>query len=163
MELNQFADVLSKLDKKKLANFLASSVWIRSILQIEGHINPMKRINPSFDDFDLDPELHAYPIMLEDIEKLIRFLNKQDQKLKSLALTLWVHTLRAIIRPELNREINDLWQLIMTSKEHWNEEIKLMHEEDINLGIENDFVEKTARMAKKIIKCLPPKQILIPE
>jgi hypothetical protein len=158
-----FTDVLSTMDKKQLANFVAFSVWIRSMLQVEGHINPIKRVNPSSDDYDLNPELHAYPFMLKDFENFIRFLNKQKQKSKSMALTLWTYTLKAIIRPELNIEINNLWQLLMTSREHWDEEIKLMHAEDIELGIDTDKVDKTSKMAKEIIKCLPPKQILPPQ
>lgn len=159
-ELIQFTEMLSTLDKKKLANFLAYSVWIRSILQIEGHINPMRWIESSCDDVDLEPEFHAYPFMLKDIKQFIKFLNKQNQKSKSLSLMLWAHSLQAVIRPELNNEINSLWKLIMTSKKYWHEEIQLMYEEDISLGIEPNFVDKTAKMAKEIIKCLPPKQIL---
>ena len=160
-ELVELIDMLSKTSEDKVATFLVHSVWLRSILQNEGHINPYKRIDPSNINLDLEPELHAYPIMLMDFESVIKFLNKQGLTVKSLVLKLWVHTLRGIIRPELNREINNLWDLIIKSNRYWNEKLEGSYTEDIELGKENEFVDNTLKLSKEILKCLPPKQIVI--
>jgi len=158
-EIIKLIDMLSESNEEKIATFLVHSVWLRSILQNEGHINPYKRIDSSSSNIDLEPELHAYPIMLMDFESIIKFLNKQGLTVKSLVLKLWVHTLRGIIRPELNREIKNLWDLIIKSKRYWNEKLEGSYAEDIELGNEKEFVDKTLKLSKEIIKCLPPKQI----
>jgi len=157
--LIKFVDILSSLNEDKSATFLIYSVWLRSILQNEGHINPIKYLDSPNINIDLEPELHAYPFMLKDFESTIRFLDKQGETSKSSALSLWVHTLRGIIRPELNDEIKNLWQLIIKSKRYWNEKLESIYKEDISLGIEKEFVENTLKLSKEIIKCLPPKQI----
>lgn len=142
-----------------MATFLIYSVWLRSILQNEGHINPIKHLDSSNINIDLESELHAYPFMLKDFENTISFLDKQGEISKSSTLRLWVHTLRGIMRPELNGEINNLWELIIKSKRYWNEKLEIIYKEDIQLGIEKEFVENTLKLSKEILKCLPPKQI----
>jgi len=158
-ELIQLTDVLSTFSEEKVATFLIYSVWLRSILQNEGHINPIKHLDPSKINIDLEPELHAYPFMLKDLENTISFLDKQGETSKSSTLGLWVHTLRSIIRPELNDKINNLWELIMKSKRYWNEKLEIIYKEDIQLEIEKEFVENTLNLSEEILKCLPPKQI----
>jgi len=158
-ELIQYTNALSSVSEKKVAEILIYSVWLRSIIQIEGIINPIKYLDPLHNDIDMEPELHVYPFMLKDFEKYISFLEKQKQSSKSFVLKLWVHTLRSIIRPELNNEIRNLWKLIMKSKSHWNELLEAIYKEDIQLGIEKEFVNKTLKLSKEIINCLPPQQI----
>ena len=158
-ELIEFTDMLLRLNEEKVAIFLIYSVWLRSILQNEGHINPFKRLDSSNINIDLEPELHAYPIMLEDFAKTIGFLDKQGETSKSSTLRLWVHTLRSIIRPELNAEILKLLELILKGKIYWNEKLEIIYKEDIQSGIEKEFVENTLKLSKDILKCLPPKQI----
>jgi hypothetical protein len=161
-ELIRYENVLAGMNEKQLAKYLIFSVWVRSILQIEGHINPMRWVDSSSsENIDLEPELHIYPFMLKDINNFSKFLNKNKQKTKSFALLLWTYTLKAIIRPELNEEINRIWGMIMKTKPYWKDEIRQMREEDIEIGIEKDFVSKTEQMVKEIIKTLPPKQISI--
>ncbi len=158
-ELIEFTDMLSRSNEENVAIFLVYSVWLRSILQNEGHINPFKRLDSSNINIDLEPELHAYSFMLEDFVKIISFDDKQGETSKSLVLRLWVHTLRSIIHPELNDEIKKLWELIIKSKICWNEKLEIIYKEDIQLGIEKEFVENTLKLSKEILKCLPPKQI----
>lgn len=157
-ELISFTDVLSRQEINKMAKFVAFSIWIRSMLQVEGHIDPLSRLNGSAGG-NLNPELEAYPHMLKDINQFINVLKRKKQNSKVAALKLWTLSLQAIIRPELNAEIVTLWNLIMKSKDYWSEEIELMKKEDLELGIEKDIVDKTANLALEIIKRLPPKQI----
>lgn len=158
-DLTEFTEMLSILNEEKVAIFLIYSVWLRSILQNEGHINSLKRIDSSNIDIDLEPELHAYPIMLNDFTKTIKFLFKQRQSLKASVLSLWVHTLRSIIRPELNAEIMELWKIILKNIIYWNEKLENIYREVIELGIKRESVENTLKLSKDILKCLPPKQI----
>jgi len=157
-ELVNFTTILSKQEEAKLGKFVAFSIWIRSMLQVEGNIDPLSN-NREFDEINLNPELEAYPLMLRDIKKFIKLLKRNKQNSKVIALELWAHTLQAIIRPELNDEIVTLWNLLMSSEKYWLEEIEFMEKEDLDLGIEKDIVDKTAHLAREIIKSLPPKQI----
>ena len=158
-EIIKLTEVLSKSDEENVAIFLIFSVWLRAILQIEGHINPLNRIDTTSINIDLDPGLYAYPIMLSEFEKHILFLYKEKENSQATALGLWVTTLRGIMRPRLNNEIKDLWELIIKSKKYWNEKLEIIYKKDIKLGIEKEFVESTLKLSKKILKCLPPRQI----
>ncbi|TKB25988.1 hypothetical protein FCL47_12955 [Desulfopila sp. IMCC35006] len=160
-EIIKYTEMLSSLDEKRIANFFVFSVWIRSLLQMEGNINPMRHVTPSHEEIDLIPELHAYPFMLKDINDFIKICNNSKMPIKSLSLMLWIHTLRAVIHHELKKEINDIWALIMKSKKYWLEELALRCEEDINSGLDKKLIEGAATLAKEIFKCSPPKQILI--
>ena len=158
-ELSRLINTVQKWDEEKVAIFLIYSVWLRSILQIEGHINALKHLDPQKSDTDLDPELHAYPIMLGDFTNATNFFDKKGENSKSIVLRLWIHTLRSIIRPELNNEIKILWEIILKSKKYWDEKLDFIYNEDIQSGIEKQFVENTKDLSKKILDCLPPKQI----
>lgn len=155
-ELSQLINTMQKWNEEKVAIFLIYGVWLRSILQIDGHINPLGQQK---NNIDLDPELHAYPIMLQNFTNAINFLDKNGKKSQSIVLRLWIHTLRCIIRPELNSEIKKLWEMILNSKKYWDEKLDIIYNEDIRLGMERHYVENTKDLTKKILNCLPPKQI----
>jgi len=157
-EMIHFTEILSKQETMQLAKFVAFSIWIRSMLQIEGHINPLRN-HIETNGKNNSPELEAYPLMLKDIKKFIKILKNNRQTTKVAALQLWVHTLQAIIRPELNLEVVELWIVVMKVGEYLEDEIKLMRKEDLELGIEENLVQETADLASRIIKSLPPKQI----
>lgn len=144
--------------KKHRIVFVVYSSWIRAILQIEGHLNPM-RIYPELTESDLNPELHEYPSMLREVEENMQFFEEKGQPQKAMLFELWLHTLRAIILPELKPQIIELWNLLLTSKEAWDEQLEHFTNEDIRLGIDREFVRKTRSLAGKILESLPPKEI----
>jgi hypothetical protein len=159
-ELIEYKIFVSDFGEKELADFLVYSVWLRSVLQIDGVINPFERVDSSYNEIDLEPELHAYPLMLMDFQQYIKILKKQKQTSKALVLELWVHTLRSIIRPELNSEIRTLWEIILSSERYWDESLKKMIDEEIQFGIDKQMVQRILKISKEILEKLPPKEIL---
>jgi hypothetical protein len=158
-ELIKYIDILSTFNEEKLAKYFVHSVWLRAILQLDEYINPLKQMDSSNVGADLDPELHAYPLMLKDFMDIVEYFNKRGETSKSYFLILWIHTLRGIIRPEIRKETIKVWDIILKSKPYWNERLDISYNEDIQLGLEKEFVEKTLELSKEILNCVPPKQL----
>jgi hypothetical protein len=159
-ELIEYKMSVSGVGGKELSDFLIYSVWLRSVLQIDGVINPLRYVDSSYNEIDLEPELHAYPLMLKDFQMYIKILKKQKQTSKALVLELWMHTLRSIIRPELNCEIRILWEIFLSSNKYWDESLKKIIDEDIQFGIDKQMVQRILKLSKEILEKLPPKEIL---
>jgi len=153
-ELKQMIDALSKLSSEQIGNILIMAVWFRAMLNIEGNLPVIEN-----EDGELNPELIAYPILLKGIEEWISIFNKELLQDRSLCFSIWVHTLRSIIRPELSDLANRMWAILMQSKPHWESVLSQFRDEDIQNGISHDIVLSTERHAKAILKCLPPKQL----
>ncbi len=94
-ELDNFISLLSDTNPEGLAQILIYSVWLRAMIEVEGNLPTIKGENGK-----LVPELNSYPIKLAGLEKWQSLMNKEKQNQKSLVLSIWVHTLRSIIRPE---------------------------------------------------------------
>ena len=159
--LIEYTDIISGVDdEKKISDLLIFSVWLRSELQIHGVINPLKLADSSYDGIDLEPELHSYPLLLMNFEAYIKkVLKKQKENSKIFALELWVHTLRGIIRPELNSDVRFLWEIIMKSKRYWDETLEKAVDEDTKAGIDKEMVQKNLKLSREILDKLPPKEI----
>jgi len=153
-ELKKMINDLSKLSAEQIANILIIAVWFRAMLNIDGNLPAIEN-----EDGELNPELAAYPILLKEIEKWISIYNKEGLQVRSFAFSIWVHTLRSIIRPELTDLANRMWDILMRSKPNWESVLTKLRDEDIQLGISHDAVLSTERHAKAILKCLPPKQL----
>lgn len=153
-ELSMMIDGLSKIDIEQIATILIYSVWLRATLEIERNLPVVEGVNG-----ELDPELHMYPILLEAIQKWMSVLKKNGQETKSFSLSIWVHTLRSILRPELSLEGNRLWDILMSSKSYWEKFLTRIRDEDIQLGIQYEQVINTEKHARAILQCLPPKQL----
>jgi len=153
-ELNTITDSLSKVGTEEVATILIYAVWLRATLQVERNLPTGENENGN-----LNPELHSYPIMLSETEKWVSFLNKKGQYTKSFALSIWVHTLRSIIRPELSNVARGMWSILINSKPNWERLLTRIRDEDMQLGISHDVVLKTENYAKAILQCLPPKQL----
>ena len=155
-ELKQMINDLSKLSTEQIAIILIMAVWFRARLNIE-NIENLPGIEN--EDGELNPELTAYPILLEAVEEWISIFNKEGLQHRSFCFSIWVHTLRSIIRPELTDLANRMWGILMRSKPNWESVLTKFRDEDIQLGISHDEVLSTERHAKAILKCLPPKQL----
>ena len=153
-ELKQMINDLSKLSTEQVAHMLILAVWSRANLDIEGNLRATKNENG-----ELNPELYSYPILLKEIEKWISIYNEKGFKGRSFAFSIWVHTLRSIIRPELSDIVNRMWDILMRSKPNWERVLTQFRDEDIRVGISHDEVLRTERHAKAILQCLPPKQL----
>lgn len=153
-ELKQMIEGLSKLSTEQIANILIMAVWFRSMLNIEGNLFVGEN-----EDGELNPELAAYPILLKEIGEWISIFNKKGFQGRSFCFSIWVHTLRSIIRPELSDMSNRMWDILMRSKPNWESVLTQFRDEDIQSGISQDVVLSTERHAKAILKCLPPKQL----
>lgn len=153
-ELKQMIDDLSKLSTEQIANILIVAVYFRAMLNIEGNLPVTEN-----EDGGLNPELTAYPILLKGIEEWISIFDKKGLQVKSFCFSIWVHTLRSIIRPELSDLANRMWGILMRSKPNWESVLTQLRDEDIQHGISHDVVLSTERHAKAILKRLPPKQL----
>jgi hypothetical protein len=109
---------------------------------------------------ELDPELHMYPPVLAGIQDRVFSLNIKGEKIKSFSLSVWLHTLRALMRPELLLLARRMWNVLMSSKPNWERALKQSRDEAIRSGIPHDDVLKTERHAQAILQCLPPKQLV---
>ncbi len=153
-ELKQMINDLSKLSTEQIANILIMAVWFRAMLNIEGNLPAIEN-----EDGELNPELTAYPILLKGIEEWISIFNKEGFQHRSFCFSIWVHTLRSIIRPELSDLVNQMWDILMRSKSNWESALTQFRDGDIQRGISHDVVLRTERHAKAILQCLPPKQL----
>ena len=154
-ELKNFIEILEEIGIAKVSNFLVYGAWIRVMLEIEEKLPTFKE-----EDGSINPELHSYPILLDSIQKWASsFLKQNGHKGKWLGLSIWIHTLRGILRPELMPLVKQMWDLLLESKPHWDESLKILREEDLSLGIESSMVNKTEIYTRKILNTLPPKQI----
>jgi len=153
-ELTNLINTLSQASDEQVSQLLVYGVWLRSIMLVEG-------VLPTFEteSGEFDPELRAYPITLKDIESMIKQCKKHRLNSKVLALSIWVHTLRAIIRPEINELAVKLWEILMRSPNKFDHLLKAHKEEDLELGDSKEFVNQTEKYAKAIIKALPPKPL----
>jgi len=154
-ELKNFVEILKGVDTKEVSNILIYGIWIRAVLEIDGDLHTFKD-----EDGSIDPELHAYPILLDSIQKYASFFAKQDGHTgKWLGLAIWIHTLRGIIRPEIMPLVKQMWDILLESKSYWDESLKMLRNDDLRIGIDIDMVNKTEMQTKKIMSTLPPKQI----
>jgi hypothetical protein len=154
-EFSAMIETLDRLTTKRITAVLIYSVWLRAAMEIGGDLPALVRENGA-----LDPELHMYPPVLAGIQDRVFFLNMKGEEIKSFSLSVWVHTLRSLMRPELLLLARRMWNILMSSKPNWEKALKQVREEDIRSGIPHDDVLKTERRAQAILKCLPPKQLV---
>jgi len=153
-DLEAMSSSLTQLSPEKVANILIYSVWMRAMLEVERNLPVIEK-----EDGTLEPELHSYPIKLQEIEKWISICKKRGRTPVSIALSIWVNTLRSIIRPELTDLANKLWDILMRSKPYWEKSLSQMRDNEIESGISQDLILNTEKHAKAILGCLPPKQL----
>lgn len=153
-ELIAYINAVSKLNDDQVSQLLVCGVWLRSIMTVE-------KIIPTYETetSEFDPELNSYPITLRDIEHMIKLCGKKKLKFNEYALTIWVHTLRAILRPEINELAIELWKILMKNQKDFDRHLKMHKEEYIELGSSDEFINQTELYAKAILKVLPPKQL----
>lgn len=154
-ELKHMIDTLSKLNIEQIGRILVMAVWDRATLNMEGNLSVIKN-----KDGKIDPELHAYPILLMEIERWISRLKKKGLEGRAFCYSIWVHTLRSIIKPELSKLANSMWDILMKSKPSWENILAELRNEDIQRGISSDEVLITETHSRAILNCLPPKQLL---
>ena len=159
-ELQTYKEVIDNSSIVDNSILVTYSTWLRAILQIEGILNPSAQLEPGCDPSNNEPELFAYPIFLGQLEATIKDLKKQNELSKVAVLMLWVHTLRTILNPSLNDQMQDVWHLLLDSKEHWDEHLEVLSNDDLSIGFEPEFVEKTLVLSRSILKNLPPKQLV---
>lgn len=153
-DINNYISFLNSLNIRRRSEIFISSVWARAILEIEGNIYSDKNENG-----EIDPELSAYPIRLKSIEDYIRFLNKNQYGNKAILLEIWTNSIISIMRPEIAAQAIAMWDILLETKPEWEKLIQFSYDEDISLGIAEDFVKETKKHARAILNTLPPKQI----
>ncbi|MBW2341879.1 MAG: hypothetical protein JRF50_16300 [Deltaproteobacteria bacterium] len=158
-ELNEMIETLNQLTTEKIATILIYGVWLRATLGIEGDSIEGNLPVLVGENGEFDPELQMYPLLLSAIEDRMSFFNREGEPAKSFSLSLWVHTLRSLMRPELSTLARKMWSILMSSKPVWETSLKQIREENIQSGIPYDDVLHTERYARAILKSLPPKQL----
>lgn len=153
-DINNYISFLNSLNVTRRSEIFINSVWARAILEIEGNIYSDKNENGK-----INPELSAYPIRLKSIEDYIRFLNKNQYGNKAIPLKIWTNSIISIMRPEIAVQAISMWDILMETKSEWEKLIQFCYNEDISLGISEDFVNETKKHAQAILDTLPPKQI----
>lgn len=157
-ELRNFIETLKDFEKsgtKELSNVLVYGIYTRAILEIDGFLYTLKD-----NDGNIDPELHAYPLQLDSMQRYVNFYTKEGgHEGKVLGLLVWVHTLRGSIRPEIMPLVKQMWDMIMESKSYWDESLKTFRNEDLRMGIDADTIKKVEAHTRKIMGTLPPKEL----
>lgn len=151
-ELNKLIDLYSSLDKNQLADYFIYSVWTRAGFQNEGHFkfpNGEKNISP---------DMSAYPLMLSVFNNVITVLKKKGSTTEAAALSIWVHTLRGLINVDMEGEVKKLWSLIMDTKEFWEIHLNKLYNDDKNFGMDQNLLDATLSLSKKILANVPPEQ-----
>ena len=157
-ELRNSIETLKTLEKvgvREASKTLIYGIYTRAILEIDGFLYTLKD-----DDGNIDPELHAYPLQLDSMQRYVNVYTKEGgHEGKVLGLLVWVHTLRGTIRPEIMPLVKQMWEMIMESKPYWDESLKIFRNEDLRRGIEADTINKIEALTKKIMSTLPPKEL----
>lgn len=89
--MEDLINAYSKLDKEQLADYLIMSVWTRAGMQNEGFFKYPDGTKNNF------PYLSAYPIMMSEFEKIIKAFRKQGLNTETVAMSIWVHSLRGLL------------------------------------------------------------------
>lgn len=143
---------LSTRSPKEVSDFLIYAVWTRAGLQTDGHIKFFKNeVYPS-------PKLIYTPQLLLDFKKIVDIFNKKNLNFQAASMSLWVHTIRAILNPELKNDINNLWAILINSKKYWNDSLLALYNEDKN-KIDEKLLNLTLKLSREILKNIPPVDI----
>lgn len=153
-ELEEMITMLTKMTKEQIGTVLIYSVWLRATMGVEGTLPEIKE-----DNGELNPELCAYPISLRNIEKMISLCNKKGLKHRAFGLSIWVHTLRSILRPEMSHLAIRMWEILMNSKSNWEVLLEQIRDDVIQSGSQHDFVINVEKHTRTILQTLPPKQL----
>ena len=157
-ELAKFIQLISGLSNEQLARFLVFGTWLRAILQSEGHLHFDKSEEIRFSE-----ELHSFPIVLQNMERTIAFIKKEargeDGEAKAGVLSIWVHTLRSIIRAELNSQARAMWDHLLKGKPYWDRCLVDLRDEDLKIGMRPNTVAQTEKLSRAILQTLPPIQL----
>jgi len=153
-ELANLVNILSRHDEDATSGFLVYGVWLRAIMELEGNLAAYE-----LDNGELNPELHSYPIMEKELLEWIKLFEKKGDGVKAEVFKIWVHSLRAIMRPEISELAHKMWGILMRGSDNWDEKLKIHSEEYIRMGTPEDVVLRTVRHARAILNCLPPKQL----
>jgi hypothetical protein len=150
-ELENFIDVFSTLSDEERANYFIWGVKTRAGAQIEGmFLLPDGTSNKSV-------ELIAYPIMLEQFEGLVKYLDRNVGPVEAAGVVIWVHTLRGIIHPELRPLAKQMWENIMQTQHLWNGLMRKHYQLDVESGIDVGKLKATYTLASDIIEQTPPR------
>jgi hypothetical protein len=150
-ELSETIEALSALEPGALAYALARAVWLRARLEANGDLPAFAGRGEAGGGqgcCDADE--------LKKAEKLLWFFDRRKHRDKALAMSIWVHTLRSELRPELAELAERMWALLMASAADWEESLARLRDEDLGRGIPLDTVEKTEAHAREIVSSLPP-------
>lgn len=157
-ELRNFIETLKDFEKvgvKEVSNTLIYGIYTRAILEIDGFIYTTRE-----EDESIVPELIAYPLLSDSMQRYVNFYAKEGgHEGKVVGLLIWVHTLRATIRPEIMPLVRQMWDMIMESKSYWDESLKSFRNEDLRMGVDADTINKVEAHTRKIMSTLPPKEL----
>lgn len=149
-EARRLIDILSEFEKERLADYFIMSVWTRAGMQIEGHIK-----GPSGEKY-ISPKLSAYPILIPQFRKIVKAFSKRQLKTEATAMSIWLHSLRALLYySELKQELNELWKLLMSTKNLWEKYLERFYNED-KQRLSSEMLNDTYDLSKKILENLPP-------
>lgn len=149
-ELDDFVATYKGLPRHKQADYFIFSVRTRAGMQVEGHFTyPDGTVNA-------EVELSAYPIMLKQFERIAKLFHEKNAETEAASITIWVHTLRAFLYPELRPSVEQLWDTIIKTKDLWPEMIK--HHRSLDKEIlDPEVFKSTYELVAEILKTLPPK------
>lgn len=153
-EMKEYLYSLAETDNESVGVILIYSVWLRAMLEIENNLPTLVT-----NDGQINPQLSGYPILLREMKKWQKYFNKNGHKSKSFVLNIWVYSLRAIIRPEVAPIAVEMWKLLMRSQQYWDQLIETIKNEDRQLGVRDDKLEKVENHARNILHTLPPNRI----
>ncbi len=149
-ELDAFLEWYASQSRDMQADYFIYAVRTRAGFQHEGMFTlPDSTKN-------IEPELMAYPIMIDQFQKFIDHFNGSGNHTEAACLSIWVHTLRSFLYPELQPAIDRLWHTIMLTKDLWPEMLKQHYQKDVAEGLDTDLLKNTYGLSVAILKTLPP-------
>ncbi len=150
-ELDQFLAMYEDQTRTQQADYFIYSVRTRAGLQLEGILGFPEGSRNN------EPELMAYPIMSSQFEKVIDHFNQNGPTTEAACLSIWLHTLRSFLYPELKPSVGRLWSIILSTKDLWPEMLQYHYKLDVADGsINKEKLRDTYGLATTILKTLPP-------
>lgn len=149
-ELKQLIEFYASLDKDLLADYFIFSVWTRAGLQNEGRFRL-----PGGEDY-MSSELGYF--MLTPLQSVIKTYKRRGATTEAAALSIWAHSARGVVNAEMEDDLQNLWELIMSTQEFWDKHLNKLYNEYKNSGMASELLDATLALSKRILADTPPEQ-----
>lgn len=154
-ELNNYVGFCGELSPEELASRFVYSVRTRASLQIQGELDVKEQ---DLHIPNAGVELQGYPFLINRFGVLVKYFRQSGQRDELFAASLWLHTYRSLLYPELRPSGEALWQVIMITEELWPIMYKRCRAYDKENGTFSDQqLHDVYKLTSRILKASPPR------